>query len=67
MQAFHSEPNARKRDEIAATTLHLLRQHYGRELSVTNVKDLFNKLRDVVDHSLPFPKRLEKGEDNAAL
>jgi hypothetical protein len=49
MQAFHSEPNTRKRDEIAASTLRLLRQHYGSKLSVMDVKDLFHKLRDIVE------------------
>ena len=39
MLAFHAEPNAIKRDEIAARQLHTLKQHYRRKLRLHEVKE----------------------------
>jgi hypothetical protein len=46
MRAFHAEPNAIKRDEIAARQLHGLKQHYSGKLRLTDVKETFEQMRD---------------------
>ena len=48
MRAFHAEPNAIKRDEIAARQLHTLKQHYRGKLRLFDVKEMFEQLRDQV-------------------
>ena len=44
MRAFHAEPNAIKRDEIAARQLHALKQHYAGKLRLSDVR--FEQMRD---------------------
>jgi hypothetical protein len=44
MRTFHAEPNAIKRDGIAALRLHALRQHHSGKLRLSDVKQMF--LRD---------------------
>ena len=46
MHAFHAEPNAIKRDEIAARQLHALRQHHTGKLRLSDVKAMFELMRD---------------------
>ena len=49
LRAFHAEPNAIKRDEIAARQLHALRAYQGpreRKLRLSDVKDMFEQMRD---------------------
>jgi hypothetical protein len=46
MHAFHAEPNAIKRDEIAARQLHALRQHHTGKLRLSDVKEVFEQMRD---------------------
>ena len=46
MRAFHAEPNAIKRDEIAAHQLHALKQHYAGKLRLFEVKEMFEQMRD---------------------
>jgi len=46
MHAFHAEPNAIKRDEIAARQLHALRQHHTGKLRLSDVKEMFELMRD---------------------
>jgi hypothetical protein len=36
MRAFHAEPNAVKRDEIAAPQLHALKRHYTGKLRLSD-------------------------------
>jgi hypothetical protein len=52
MEAFHAEPNAIKRDEIAARQLHALRGEHRRprdpKLRLSDVKELFQKMRDFI-------------------
>jgi len=45
-RAFHAEPNAVKRDEIAARQLHALKQHYVGKLWLSDVKEMFEQMRD---------------------
>jgi len=52
MEAFHAEPNAIKRDEIAARQLHALREHRrprGPKLRLSEVKELFAQMRNFID------------------
>ena len=49
MRAFHAEPNAIKRDEIAARQLHALRAYQGlceKKLRVHDVKEMFEQMKD---------------------
>jgi len=46
MRAFHAEPNAIKRDEIAARQLHALKQHHRGKLRLHDVKEMFALMRD---------------------
>ena len=49
MRAFHREPNPIKRDEIAARQLHTLRGYLkpsDRKLRLSDVKELFERMRD---------------------
>ena len=49
MRAFHAEPNAIKRDEIAARQLHALRAYQGlreKKLRVHHVKEMFEQMKD---------------------
>ena len=39
MRLFHLEPNAIKRDEIAAQQLHALKQRYAGRLRLSDVKE----------------------------
>jgi hypothetical protein len=48
MRAFHAEPNAIKRDEIAARQLHALRQHQPGKLLLSDVKRMFLQMKDFV-------------------
>jgi hypothetical protein len=46
MRAFHCETNAIKRDEIAARRLHALKQHYTGKLRLSDVRKMFERMRD---------------------
>ena len=46
MRAHHAEPNAIKRDEIAARQLHALRQHCAGKLRLSDVKEMFEQMQD---------------------
>jgi hypothetical protein len=49
MRAFFAEPNAIKRDEIAARQAWLLSDHMpelGKKLRLTDVKEMFLQMRD---------------------
>jgi len=46
MRAFHAEPNATKRDEIAARQLHALKQHYRGKLRLFDLKEMFKQMKD---------------------
>ena len=46
MRAFHAEENAVKRDEIAARQLHALRQQYTGKLWLSDVREMFEQMRD---------------------
>jgi len=46
MRAFHAETNAIKRDEIAARQLHALRPHHAGKLRLSDVKEMFQLMRD---------------------
>jgi len=46
MHSFFLEPDAIKRDEIAARQLHALRQHYAGQLCLTDVKEMFLRMSD---------------------
>jgi hypothetical protein len=51
MHAFFAEPNATKRDEIAARQLHALREHQGprdKKLRLTDVHEMFLAMKDQV-------------------
>ncbi len=48
LRAYFAEPNAIKRDEIAARQLHALKQHYRGKLRLFDVKEMFEQLRDQV-------------------
>jgi hypothetical protein len=41
-----AEPNAIKRDEIAACQLHALRQHQTGKLRLFDVKEMFERMKD---------------------
>lgn len=52
MEAFHAEPSAIKRDEIAARQLHALREHRkprDAQLRLSDVKELFGRIREVMN------------------
>ena len=49
MRAYHAEPNAIKRDEIASRQLHALRELLGpreKKLRIHDVKEMFEQMRD---------------------
>ena len=46
MHPFHAEPNAIKAGEIAARQLHALKEHYTGKLRLSDVKDMFEQMRD---------------------
>ena len=46
MRAFHAEPNAIKRDEIAARQLHALRGRHTGKLRLSDVKEMFEQMGD---------------------
>ena len=46
LRAFQAEPNAIKRDEIAARQLHALKQHYKGKLRLNDVNEMFQLMRD---------------------
>ncbi len=46
MKAFHAEHNALRRDEIASGTLHMMREHYRNGLKLSDVKRMFDRLRE---------------------
>ena len=49
MRAFFAEPNAIKRDEIAARQLHAFREHQGpreKKLRITDVHEMFHAMKD---------------------
>jgi hypothetical protein len=51
MEAFYAEPNAIKRDEIAARQLHALREHRrprDPNLRLSDVKQLFARMREYI-------------------
>ena len=46
MRAFHAEPKAIKRDEIAARQLHALRRHYIGRLRLWVVRKMVEQMKD---------------------
>jgi hypothetical protein len=46
MRAYHAEPNAIKKDEIAARAGWRLTQHYRGKLRLADVKRMFAEMRD---------------------
>jgi hypothetical protein len=46
MRAFHTEGNAIKRDKIAARQLRALRQYYAGKLRVSDIKEMFQRMRE---------------------
>src|ERR1700752_2018845 len=51
LRAFHAEPNAIKRDEIAARQARLLNQHLKpskKELRTHDLKDMFERMQDLL-------------------
>jgi hypothetical protein len=46
MRAFFTEPDAIKRDEIAARQLRALRQHHTGKLRLFDSKDMFLQMKD---------------------
>jgi hypothetical protein len=49
MRAFHAEPNAIKRDEIAARQLHVLWSYNpprAKKLRIHDVKEMFEEMKD---------------------
>jgi hypothetical protein len=46
MEAFFKEPNQTKQDEIAARRLRVLREHSRGKLRLSDVKQMFLKMRD---------------------
>ena len=49
MRDFHAELNPIKRDQIAAGTLHMLKEQYRGELRLADVKRLFDQVRDELE------------------
>jgi len=45
MHAFHAEPNAIKRNEIAARQLRSLREHRAGKLRLLRVKEMFEQMK----------------------
>ncbi len=45
MRAFHAEPNAIKRDEIAARQLHALKRHHRGKLRLFDVEEMFEQMK----------------------
>jgi hypothetical protein len=48
MRGYQAEPNAIKREEIAAHQLHALKQHYAGKLRLSDVKEIFAQLKDQI-------------------
>ena len=46
MRAFHAEQDGHKADEIAARQLHALKHHYTGKLRLSDVKEMFEQMRD---------------------
>jgi hypothetical protein len=46
MRAYHAEPNAFKRDEVAACQLHTLKRHNTGKLHLSDVKEMFEQMKD---------------------
>ena len=46
MHAFYAEPDKNMADEIASGILHMLREHYREKLRMSDIKDLFEAMRD---------------------
>ena len=46
MKTFHAEHNALRRDEITSSTLQILREHYRDGLKLSDVKRMFDRLRE---------------------
>ena len=49
MRDFHAEPNPITRDQIAAGTLHMLKEHYRGKLQLADVKRLYDHVRDELE------------------
>jgi hypothetical protein len=47
MRAYQAEPNAIKREEIAAHQLHAPKQHYAGKLRLSDAKRMLQQLRDL--------------------
>jgi hypothetical protein len=45
MRAFHVEPSALKRDEIAARQLWVLKQHCDGKVRITDVREMFLQMQ----------------------
>jgi hypothetical protein len=48
LRAFHAEPDAIKRDEIAARQAWILNQHLNKDLRTNDVKDMFERMQDLL-------------------
>jgi hypothetical protein len=48
MRAFFAQKDTIKADAIAAQQLHALSQHYGGKLRLTDVKEMFLRMRNKV-------------------
>ena len=46
MRAFHAAKDSLKKDEIAAKQLWLLKQHWNGKLRITDVREMFEQMRD---------------------
>ena len=49
MRDFHAELNPITRDQIAAGTLHMLKEHYRGKLMLADVKRLFDQVCDEIE------------------
>ena len=49
MHRYHDEPNPIRRDEIASGTLRMMREHYREGLGLTDVKRMFDRLRNELE------------------
>jgi hypothetical protein len=57
MHAFYAEPDKNKADEIASGILHMLREHYREKLRMSDIKDLFEAMRDEYPRKKAATKR----------
>jgi hypothetical protein len=46
LRVSHAEPSAIRHDEIAACQLHALKQHYNGKRRLSDIKEMFARMRD---------------------